>query len=594
MESAKNEILAHASLEALVGEKVTLQKRSGRLLGLCPFHEEKTPSFHVFQNRYHCFGCQAHGDAITWVRHFEGVSFLEALAWLAKKFNIQVELGSPERAAHQQQAQRRSQLFRFAMAYFQESLQASPPALAYLESRGFSPASIAQYEFGYAPDVGQGFCRKLQAAGFLPEEIEQASLATRSQGRLYDFFRNRVIIPIRDSMGRVVAFGGRALDANPAKYKNSRYDKGALLFGIDTARQLMRQKGRAIVVEGYLDAIQLWQHGLGETVACQGTALTSSHLSQLSHATRLVYLLFDGDQAGRSAAWGLVEKSLEFQDLQLKVVRLPADADPDSFVRSQGPEALERLFQQAEDLLPAVIQHKMEETGAVTALLEQEVIPWLRRLQSPIQKEFLSAKLAGMTGISVELLRSQIQGESVSASASASPSRDSTPIPSEVHSQGASATLSQLGYEFLGHLFYAGSGELLLEKARIFLEQEWESDACFQSIGLEMLQFLSTGTSPCAQGDTAWAGTYQDEIQALFRRLRQEADAFQCKDREQTLTKLRLLHRRKKITDSLRVLRIEAAFQEKDRESWRQVAQAIINLTQESERIQVEILACSP
>ncbi len=585
----KDQILSQVPLETLIGEKVTLQKRSGRLLGLCPFHEEKTPSFHVFQNRYYCFGCHTHGDAITWVRHFEGLGFLDALQWLAKKFGLDVILAQWESPQKNQQ-QRRSQLFRLALESFKTALQQHPPGMQYLMQRGFSVEAIQTYEFGFAPDTPQGLSRKLQEAGFQPEEIEQASLGNLSQGRVYDFFRNRIIIPIRDSMGRVVAFGGRALDANPAKYKNSRYDKNALLFGMDTARSHMRQKGRAIVVEGYLDALQLWQNGLEETVACQGTALSTAHMTQLSHATRMVYLIFDGDQAGQAAVWGLVEKSLEFQDLQFRVVKLPADADPDSWIREKGVAALEVLISQAEDLLSVVIQHKMQQVGAnaVPALLDQEILPWIRKLQNPLQRDFLAAKLASATGMDPNLLRSQLQipaqktKEIPQPPTTESHGAPSTPVPN-------SPPLSRLEFEFLGHIYYAAPGEIHGEKAKQFTVQEWETDREVQAFCLELLDFLETGGTPQLREPGAWAHLYADTLREIFQRIRMQQDAFLCLNRENTLTKLRLLHRKNKIKASIRSLKVEAAFHEKDRDLWKGIAVTIMGLTRESEKIQSEI-----
>ena len=585
----KDQILSQVPLETLIGERVTLQKRSGRLMGLCPFHEEKTPSFHVFQSRYYCFGCHTHGDAITWVRHFEGVGFLDALQWLARKFGLDVVVAQWDSPQKNQQ-QRRSQLFRLALESFKSALQQHPPAMEYLVRRGFSPDAIRTYEFGFAPDTPHGLSRKLQEAGFQPEEIEQASLANLSQGRLYDFFRNRVIIPIRDSLGRVVAFGGRALDANPAKYKNSRYDKNALLFGMDTARTHMRQKGRALVVEGYLDALQLWQHGLEETVACQGTALSAAHMVQLSHATRMVYLIFDGDQAGQAAAWSLVEKSLEFQDLQFKVVKLPPNADPDSWIREKGVAGLELLISQAEDLLSAVIHHKMQLVGAsgLPALLEQEFLPWLRKLQNPLQQDFLAAQLAAATGIAPNLLRSQLQQPSGEKSRETSqPSAATTEGPAP--SLPPSPPLSRLEFEFLGHLYYSAPGEIHGEKAKTFALEEWETDREVQAFCLELLDFLMAGGTPQAREPGAWGHLYTDTLREIFQRIRVQQEAFLCHNRENTLSKLRLLHRKNKIKASIQSLKVEAAFHEKERELWKQLATTILGLSRESEKIQREI-----
>ncbi|MDD9950435.1 MAG: DNA primase, partial [Zetaproteobacteria bacterium] len=351
----KDQILRAVQMEQLVGEEVTLQKRGNRLTGLCPFHDEKSPSFYIFDDHYHCFGCGAHGDAISYVQAQQGLGFIDALKWLGRRFGVDVTaLDRSEKKIGEWR--RRTQLAKLivdAHDFFRAKLASAQgeEARAYLRERGLSVEVCERFGVGYAPDHARELYQFLSARGASAADLSEVSLVQQYRDSYFDFYRHRVMIPIRDIQGRIVAFGGRALGGQTVKYKNSRFEKGEILFGMDQARKQMRTAGFALVVEGYFDVIAMHQAGFSQTVAVQGTALTRSHLRSLASATPRVVLLFDGDKAGAAAALKVVEASLEVGGLQVQVVRLPEGEDPDSYVRKYGPQGMSQLLEHAVDLV---------------------------------------------------------------------------------------------------------------------------------------------------------------------------------------------------------------------------------------------------
>ena len=299
---AKRRILERVSLKDLLSEKISFQNRAGRPVGLCPFHNEKSGSFTLYDDHYYCFGCQARGDAIEYVRQTEGLGYIDSLKYLAQKYTIDVpELEESQK--HKFQKNHEAQLFKLlrdAHEFFIGNLKSArgQTASRYLEGRGYSKEQIEEYKFGLSPDQPFALIQYLLKKGYSIKDMIESSVASPSKrdGKAYDFFRHRLIIPIYDKYGRVIAFGGRTMGNDPAKYKNSRetplFDKSLVLYGFQTARTEMRQKKRAIVAEGYMDVLQLWNFGFKESVACLGTALTLAQLRQISNSTGVVYLLF--------------------------------------------------------------------------------------------------------------------------------------------------------------------------------------------------------------------------------------------------------------------------------------------------------------
>jgi len=343
-----DEIRARLSLSDIVSRRVKLTQRGREHTGLCPFHNEKSPSFTVSndKNFYHCFGCGAHGDVIGYLMRIDGVSFPEAVELLAAEAGLEVPVSSPE---EREQAQRRAGLLEVmeaACVYYEKTLRSprGKTALDYLYRRGLTDETIARFRLGFAPP-GNSLKTAIMSDAMPEALLAEGGLVRKpDDGRpAYDFFRDRVLFPIADARGRVIAFGGRALGDGEPKYLNSPdtplFDKRRTLYGLSQARSAAHDKGRILVTEGYMDVIALSQHGFAEAVAPLGTALSEAHLGLLWKVTNEPYLCFDGDTAGQRAAGRSAERALPLlaPERSLRFITLPADEDPDSLVSGTGP-----------------------------------------------------------------------------------------------------------------------------------------------------------------------------------------------------------------------------------------------------------------
>ena len=340
-------------LVALVGQAVKLRKAGAAYSGLCPFHSERSPSFQVVpgKNFYHCFGCGKHGDAFTWLMEREGLSFPEALEQLANAASIEVPKYKERPVEEVDHESRLRTVLDTAQGWYELKLSNHLDAQAYLNNRGISTAFSKEFGLGVAPESWDGLITALKGHGFSAEIIEQAGLASRTErGSLVDFLRNRLIIPIHDARGRLVAFGGRAFGDEKPKYMNTRetvlFHKGETLFGMHRAKGVMRDG--AVVVEGYFDVLQLHQQGIHQAVAPMGTALTEEHLRMMGRFTKRIVLCFDGDAAGRRA----FEKSLRLAlplGFDVRLLELPEGEDPDTWCLRIGAEAFRELLRRAPD-----------------------------------------------------------------------------------------------------------------------------------------------------------------------------------------------------------------------------------------------------
>jgi DNA primase len=351
-------------LAALVGQAVKLRRQGSAWVGLCPFHSERSPSFQVVADRgfYHCFGCGKHGDAFTWLMEREGLAFPEAMEQLAQAAGIEVPRQRERPAAELDLEARLRLAMEAAQAFYQRKLAESAKAQDYLKGRGMTPAFTLESGLGYAPDGWEALLNHLKAQGFSAEVAEQAGLVSRSErGNHIDFLRDRLVIPIMDARGRIIAFGGRAFGTATPKYLNTRetplFNKSAVLFGFHRAKGQLRDG--ALVVEGYFDVLQLHQQGLHLAVAPLGTALTEGHMQQIGRFTKRVILCFDGDAAGLRA----MEKGLKLalpMGFDVRLLLLPQGEDPDTWCMALGAEAFRELIRQAPDWTNFIINRALD------------------------------------------------------------------------------------------------------------------------------------------------------------------------------------------------------------------------------------------
>ena len=416
------EIRERVDLEALVGRYVRLKRRGSATVGLCPFHQEKTPSFHVneMKKMYYCYGCNEHGDCFNFLQKLEGLSFIEAVNELAQSVGIQVEnreLSKEEQNARKTKATLHD-VNQAATEWFHRMLFTHPdaqPVRDYLKKRSIEEQTIRRSKLGFAPDSYDALLSHLHKKGFSEAIVLRAALAKKSQrGSSYAAFRNRLIFPIFDRRNRPIAFGGRALSPDdPAKYLNSStnelYDKSRVLYGLNWAHNAIKKKNRMLIVEGYFDVLSLHQAGFEEAVASCGTALRGSHLSSIKSLTSTVFALFDGDEAGLKAA----EKSLgTFIDagLEARFLSLPEGQDPDDFIRTKGGEAFQQELQQSRPLLELVVERTISRhgTGAIgNKNAIDELLPLLRSVDGLLQSTLI-IKISEMLQVPERVLRETI------------------------------------------------------------------------------------------------------------------------------------------------------------------------------------------
>ncbi len=356
-----NDVLSRVDVVDVVGQYVQLKKAGVNHQGLCPFHHEKSPSFTVSASKqfYHCFGCGAHGTALGFLMEHNGLTFVEAVNDLAQRAGMTVpksEPVSPQQAAKQAEQKIRTQnigqVLSEAAAFYKAQLREHPHAIAYLKRRGLSGEIAQKFGLGYAPfepTLAQIFTDYKESTSLLDAGL----CKQRDDGRRYDFFRERIMFPIRNTKGQIIGFGGRVLDKGEPKYLNSPetplFQKGQELYGLFEARSTISQMQYALVVEGYMDVVALAQAGLGNSVATLGTATSAAHVQKLFRFTDTIVFSFDGDSAGRKAAWRAMINALPLatDTRTLKFLFLPAEHDPDTYVRELGKDAFNGQVQSA-------------------------------------------------------------------------------------------------------------------------------------------------------------------------------------------------------------------------------------------------------
>ncbi len=410
-ESFIQDVLARVDIVDLIDSYVPLKKAGANFAACCPFHNEKSPSFTVSPTKqfYHCFGCGAHGTAIGFVMEYQGLGFVEAIKDLAGRAGMPVPEVEGRGFKEENPGQTRT-LIDFmarAAAYYKEQLKRSPKAIEYCKKRGLSGEIAAKYGIGYAPEGWQNLENVFP--DYSAPGLHVAGLVIdNDSGRRYDRFRDRLMIPIINPKGDIIGFGGRVIDQGEPKYLNSPetplFEKGRELFGLPQARQGLRETNTAIVTEGYMDVIALAQNGVGNAVATLGTATTAIHVQKLLRQVDRIVFCFDGDNAGRKAAWRALENSLEAlaDNKSLGFIFLPESDDPDSFIRAHGQEAFDRAVKQAMPLSDFLLRELAQRCDLTSsegkAKLIYEAKPLLLKLPTPLLRLQLVKRLAEASG----------------------------------------------------------------------------------------------------------------------------------------------------------------------------------------------------
>ncbi|MDH3200154.1 MAG: DNA primase [Myxococcales bacterium] len=469
------EIRDRAPIADVIGNYVVLKKSGNSLKGLCPFHNEKTPSFYVHPNRgfYHCFGCKASGDVFSFLMHVEGKTFPEVARDLAEQTGVQLPVYDPQREAEHQrykkESERLASLMEAATEFYCDQLREHPDAgiaRAELARRGISDESVQNFRLGYAPHGWDSLVRFFERAGSSPADAEAVGLiVSRRSGRgHYDRFRHRLMFPIADVHGKVVAFSGRALERAPsmeaqkdppAKYLNSPenplYHKGEVLYGLHEGRVEIRREDAAILCEGNFDLVALHQAGFAHAVAPMGTAFTEAHARLIKRFATKLFLLFDGDQAGRKAvreAYGVLTKT----GLSAHAVTLPQSSDPDSFLREQGTDALRARVTNAPTIIEYLIDDaagRVEPNPRAKAEAIGKLGPILAGVESPIERGLYVERVArkfGITDLALvrrELRRGLGRGNERRRTARDAVQQDIAPRVSELQSKLISALIDQ-------------------------------------------------------------------------------------------------------------------------------------------------------
>jgi DNA primase len=411
-DSFKQELLHRVDIVDVIERYVPLKKGGSNYVACCPFHSEKTPSFTVSPAKqfYHCFGCSAHGNAISFLMEYQGLGYIEAVKDLAESVGMKMPEFEP-RAKKPESGPDLYALMEQASDYYREQLKSSPRAIDYLKGRGLTGKIAARFGIGYAPDGWQNLERVFPS--YADAALKDAGLVIDAEGgRRYDRFRDRVMFPILNQRGSVIAFGGRVLGEGEPKYLNSPetplFEKGRELYGLPQARHAIRTAGRVVVVEGYMDVVALAQHGIEYAVATLGTATSPTHVQKLLRQTDEVVFCFDGDAAGRNAAWHALEVSLPHlaDNKTVRFLFLPAEHDPDSFVREKGREEFEKKLGAAGPLSAFLLDELKGRVDLRTAegrsRMVHEAKPLLQKLSAPALRLQLLKALADAAEMSQE------------------------------------------------------------------------------------------------------------------------------------------------------------------------------------------------
>ncbi len=549
-----DDLLARSDIVEVVGSRVPLKRQGKEYSARCPFHDERSASFTVSPTKqfYHCFGCGAHGTAISFLMNYDRLEFLDAVEELAKRAGMEVPRDATPRSQQQQDDSR--DLYTAldaASRYFQKQLEGSDKARTYLDGRGVDADTRARFCIGYAPDGYSALKDALGKDERRMKLLDRAGLFSKNdRGHVYDKFRDRVMFPIFDRRGRVIAFGGRVMEKDDGpKYLNSPetalFHKGRELYGLWQVRQANQKIERLIVVEGYMDVVSLFQFGVTQAVATLGTATTPDHAELLFRNAPDVYFCFDGDNAGRKAGWRALESVLpRMKDgRQAFFLFLPDGEDPDTIVRKEGADAFDTRLKQATPLSQFFFDELTREINLATldgkARLAERAKPMLAQIPDGAFGDLMKQELARLTGVG----RTQVATPSTGFAPRRAPA---TPVQKRSLVRAAIALLLQqpsLAASLEGHHAIAGLRlpgiELLLELLDLVQQRpDISTGALLQHFdGREEQAALHRLAALDLPGDEAsWAQELHDAITQLEKQLlQQRLDELQAKQRQQGL-----------------------------------------------------------
>ena len=432
MNSSVQKIKERLSIEEVVSSYIKLEKAGANLKARCPFHNEKTPSFFVSVDRgtYYCFGCGASGDIFTFVEEFEGLDFRGALKLLADRAGVQLEVFSKENKEKESEKERLYKVMEEATLFFENNLKNNKEALDYLKSRGLNEKSIKDFRIGFAILDWRKLYDYLKSKNFTDIEIEKAGLAKRPEDKskaMYDRFRGRIMFPIADSSGRVIAFSGRIFidDDKSAKYLNSPetpiFSKNAVLYGIDKAKDCIRKNNFSILVEGQMDLILSHQAGYHNTVATSGTALSDSTVSKENVVSNLglirrlsgnLVLAFDADKAGANATIRAGKIALSL-GMDVKVVEMPEGVDPADLISKSGADAWKEAIKNSKHIIEFLLNKVLKNSGGDMRKAGREIkaviLPFVNALESSIEKMHFVKKISDLSGIPQSALQDDLK-----------------------------------------------------------------------------------------------------------------------------------------------------------------------------------------
>jgi DNA primase len=536
------DLLSRVDIVEVIGRHVELKRGGANLMGLCPFHAEKSPSFSVSPGKqfFHCFGCGASGDAIRFLTEHLGLSFVEAVRDLAQQTGLKVpeeQVSPDEQVAREKLRERRvtlGELLTRAGEHYRGQLRAQPRAIDYLKRRGLTGAVAARFGLGYAPPGWRGlasvFARYddplLEEAGLVRQRDHDGAADTAAnepadRGR-YDWFRDRIMFPIRSVQGEVIGFGGRVLDDSKPKYINSPetplFSKGRELYGLFEARQALREKGYALVVEGYMDVVALAQNGLPNAVATLGTACTAEHVQKLFRFTDSVVFSFDGDAAGRRAAARALEAALPHAS-DLRTVRflfLPPEHDPDSYIREHGQDAFEAAVAQAVPLSRQLIELSRDGADLASAEGRARLLAQARPLWAMLPDGVLKQQMLGELARAASWATDELRQAWSAQAASAPRERAAAAPPAPYRPRGSGGRTAPAGSADLALRLLLRHADwwdkLSADDQQLLHELGGEHGA---AVGWLEQQITEHGPLPWAALDEALAG---HELQAATRR----------------------------------------------------------------------------